>query len=114
MPKFLAVLFLFTCCHVFSQTTQLYSPDKAIRFKFERKPQSAIYSIYYKNTPVVTGSPLSLRFEKDSFGTHLSMDKPVFTTSGVETYDLIVGKTKHINDAYNEVLLSLKEKGISQ
>src|SRR6476661_4621444 len=113
MPNILVILFLFVCCKIYSQTTQLSSPDKTIRFQFERKQQSPFFSIYYKNTPVITASPLSLCFDKDSFGTRTAMDKPVFT-SGVEIYDLVVGKSRHVNDPYNEVLFSLRSNGTPQ
>jgi alpha-glucosidase len=84
------------------------SPDGNIRFSFVLD-KTPYYEVAYKRQPLITNSSLGFEFENGAFGSNLKMAKPVYRT-GDETYELIVGKAKHIHSHYKEVVIPLEEK----
>jgi alpha-glucosidase len=84
----------------------LQSPDGNIIFTFKIINQSAFYNITYKTKVVVQNSQLSLKFSDADFTNDLRMEKPV-VTDGEEKYELVVGKTKIVDEQYREALIPL-------
>ncbi|GHT41164.1 alpha-glucosidase [Planctomycetales bacterium] len=90
------------------ETVRLSSPDGNIGFTF-RLAETPVYNVTFKEKVLVGDSPLTLEFDDGQFGKNLTLGKTVFRT-GDETYDLVVGKAKHVHSHYKEVLLPLKEQ----
>ena len=87
---------------------RLSSPDGAIVFSFKLTDESAFYNVAYKGKIIIANSPLSLRFSDGEFSANLRMQKPVFGEAD-EKYELVVGKTKSVNDHYKELSIPLQE-----
>jgi len=87
----------------------LKSPDGNILFSLSLTKQKPVYQVSYKGKQLIQNSGLGLAF-KDSgnFAAGLKMLKPIYKT-GNEQYDLVVGKTKHVNSNYQEVTIPLVE-----
>jgi len=100
---------LFVAQLSFAQKAMVKSPDGNIRFELMLTKEQPVYRVSYKGKPIINNSGLGLAF-KDSgnFVSNLKMLKPVYKTA-VEQYDLVVGKTKHVNNAYREAIIPLIE-----
>jgi len=90
------------------------SPDGKIVCTVQVKNGTVCYSVLLGNRTVVQESPLGLSFlqQDNSIGLKISAAK---SSSAVERYNLPVGKTSHVADAYNQLLLSCESadgKGI--
>ena len=103
---FISVLFL---TQLNGQVVKVHSPNKTLVFNLRVKHKKASYSIIYKNKSVVENSPFSLNFETFNFDT-LSVVNTIYN-KGVEEYDLVLGKTKHVKLEYQEAIISLKSSG---
>ncbi|GHT41175.1 alpha-glucosidase [Planctomycetales bacterium] len=90
------------------ETVRLSSPDGSIGFTF-RLDETPVYSVTFKEKVLVGDSPLTLEFDDGAFGKNLTLGKPVSRT-GDESYDLVVGKAKHVHSHYEEVTIPLKEQ----
>ena len=114
MKKILAlsfILFSVFSNQLFAQKIlRLSSPDGNIVFDFKLVDHSAFYEVSYKGKPIIGKSPLSLRFEDMDFETGLQLSKPVYR-EGDEQYELVVGKTKKVNEHYKELRIPLLKKG---
>jgi len=109
MKKLFCLFLLFTSLNVYAQkNVAVVSPDGNIVFNFHVIKGNAFYNISYKRNKIVNDSKLSLDFEDGSFEDELRMRKPIYNDS-VEDYDLVVGKAKHVRDAYNEVTIPLEQ-----
>ncbi|MDH6356524.1 glycoside hydrolase family 97 protein [Parabacteroides sp. PF5-9] len=86
----------------------LQSPDKKVQFSLTLDKKAPTYTVSFKKTPLIDQSPLGFEFEDGIWSTDLIMHKPVYTT-GDETYELIVGKTKTVRSHYKEVTIPLEE-----
>jgi len=111
--KITSVLLVFFIMTNFSpafaqKTVHLSSPDGNLRFSFWLE-QLPLYKFTYKQQTIITDSPLSIEFADGWFGNNLKMLKPIYRT-GNETYDLAVGKAKHLHSRYQEVTIPLKEQ----
>lgn len=110
MKKLICFLCIICSLHVAAQKKiMLVSPDGNIVFDFHLKDGNAYYNVIYKKNRIVNDSKLSLNFQDGNFENDLIMHKPVWNDS-VEDYDLVVGKTKHVHDVYNEVTIKLEQK----
>ncbi|HVM90142.1 MAG TPA: glycoside hydrolase family 97 protein [Puia sp.] len=90
---------------IFAQNkVKLSSPDDNIVFNFQVTAHSASYSISYKDKSIIHESRLSLKFADADFSDNLHMLTPYFH-EGDEAYELIVGKTKKVNEHYKEALI---------
>lgn len=85
----------------------LTSPDKNLVFNFYNDDGNAAYSVAYKKQVIINKSFLSLEFKDGSFSQNLKTGKPVYYDS-TEDYDLFIGKTSHVHDAYKEVIIPLQ------
>ncbi|UCE19484.1 MAG: glycoside hydrolase family 97 protein [Gemmatimonadota bacterium] len=68
-----------------------------------------IYSIIFNNKVLLSESHLSLRLRGGDFSKSLEITN-VRRETHDETYDLVVGKSKHVRNHYNEAVISLQEK----
>ncbi len=102
------------CCLIFSITAYsqkkitVVSPDGDIVFSFYLLKGNAFYNVTYKENKIIDNSKLSLDFSDGSFENDLRMNRAMYNDSA-EDYDLIVGKTKHVHDAYNEITIPLEQ-----
>ena len=80
----------------------LFSPDGNLVFTFYNENGKIAYSVSYKKQLIVDKSFLSLSFKDGTFANNIKTGKPVYYDS-TEDYDLIVGKTSHVHDAYKEM-----------
>jgi alpha-glucosidase len=109
--KWLLLISLFLCFHKasFSQNKiQLSSPDRQITFSFRSIQNKVTYSISFQGKPIIEEGELTLSFNKKAFVIG-EIAKPIYN-EGVEEYDLVVGKTRHVMDAYRAVNISLKDE----
>lgn len=84
------------------------SPDRTIEFSFSLKDKTPAYSVFYKKKPLIENASLDLVFDKGPFKNNLRINKAVFHI-GKEEYELVVGKTKQVNESYNELIIPLEE-----
>jgi alpha-glucosidase len=98
----------FPCSIVAQKTVLLASPDGAIVFSFKLIHQSAFYSVAYKGKSIIANSSLSLKFSDEDFYGNLRLQKPVFREAD-EKYELVVGKTKNVNEHYKEVTIPVQQ-----
>jgi alpha-glucosidase len=90
------------------KNTHLSSPDGKLDFSFGLVSHKPAYSVSFKGKPVIGESFLALSFSDGRFAEDLKMDKPAYHQA-VESYELVVGKTKKVSDPYNEVLIILHQ-----
>ncbi|GAA4103573.1 glycoside hydrolase family 97 protein [Mucilaginibacter panaciglaebae] len=100
---------LFVAQPLIAQKVSVKSPDGNIRYQLTLTNGRPVYRVSYKGNPIINNSSVGLAF-KDSgnFASNLKMLKPVYK-SGVEQYDLVVGKTKHVNNSYEQAIVPLAE-----
>ncbi|GAA4314949.1 glycoside hydrolase family 97 protein [Nibribacter koreensis] len=106
---FLSVVLLFLT--LATQAQNLTSPDKNLAFKFEVQNGIPYYQLSYKNKPVIKTSRLGLELVNnpsllDGFTVTNTEQKTVN-----ETWDPIMGEQKTIRNNYNELLVTLTQKG---
>ncbi len=104
----LLILLVITLPSRSQKTINLLSPDGLIHFTLKTSSQSVMYKVEYKKIPVVDYSTLSLQFQDETFYTNLKIGKPSFKDT-IDSYDLVVGKTKHVAAHYKEVIIPLEE-----
>lgn len=105
----------FLCGHVCAQTEplplRLSSPDKQLEITFALNAESApVYSISYRNQPVITASTLGLELKQSGLLSKQLSVTGVRRDSRDETYTLVVGKTRQARDRYDELVVSLEER----
>ncbi len=87
----------------------LKSPDGKVRFSLKPdKTGQTLYDISYGNTPLVKDAQIGLEFNDGDFSNGLAIGKPR-RASGVEKYDLVVGKVSQVTDPYNSVIIPLSK-----
>ena len=109
------IIFLFTlllCTYGSIQAQKsitVKSPDGNIRFTVQvNKNALPSYSVYYKNTQLVKDGVLGFEFDNGTFGDNVTLGRTT-KRSGIEKYDLIAGKSSHVEDAFQEAVIPLKE-----
>ena len=101
------VLLLLLCNPLFAQIkVQLSSPNASIRFELLIDPQRLEYAVFAQNQPLIEHAALGLQFREFSFGKNLRIGK-VQRRDINETYDLLVGKTKTVNNQCREATIPL-------
>jgi len=93
---------------IIAQNIRLASPDGAIVFSFRLTNQSAFYNVTYKGKTIIENSSLSLKFSDGDFVNNLRLQKPIYGEDD-EKYELVVGKTKTVNEHYKEVTIPLQQ-----
>lgn len=85
------------------------SPDGNIRFTVQvNKDALPTYNVYYQNTQLVKDGALGFEFDNGTFGENVAIGR-VAKRTGVETYDLVAGKSSHVEHAFREITVPLKE-----
>ncbi|MEO5593788.1 MAG: glycoside hydrolase family 97 protein [Chitinophagaceae bacterium] len=107
---FPVVFSLFFALPIFAQkNVRLSSPDGNLVFSFQLVKKSPQYSVSFKGKELIKNSTLSLSFEDSSvFKNNLRINRPVISDKE-EKYELVVGKTKSVNDHYREAIIPLEE-----
>ena len=99
---------LFSLSIYANKNVRLTSPNGKIKFSLALTEKSPVYNIEFNKQMLIQDSPLTLTFDNGAFGEKLKMSRPVFSTKE-ETYELIVGKAKHIHSLSKEVIIPLEE-----
>ena len=107
---YLVLAFFILCAHSLyaNKSVRLASPNGKIKFSLALDKNSPVYSVTFNKQTLIQDSPLTLTFDNGAFGENVKINKPVFSTKE-ETYELIVGKAKHIHSLSKEVIISLEE-----
>ncbi|MEO7766676.1 MAG: glycoside hydrolase family 97 N-terminal domain-containing protein, partial [Ferruginibacter sp.] len=105
---FIAVLSL--AANSFAQNvSRLQSPDGNIVFSFRLINSLPVYSVDFKKSNLVSSSLLNLDAGNGGFK-KIIIDKTIYS-AGIDNYELVVGKTKRVNDQYNQLIISMEDKG---
>ncbi len=88
---------------------QVISPNGQIRVACELKNDRIEYAVWLNKSQVIEPSVLELEFDDGIFGHNLMIGKPVYR-KGVETYELVVGKKKLVQDHFQELSLPIEER----
>jgi alpha-glucosidase len=86
----------------------LASADGSIVFSIRMIDHAAFYSVVYKGKTIIGNSSLSLKFNDGDFSSNLRLRDPVFGEAD-EKYELVVGKTKIVNEHYKEATIPLEQ-----
>ncbi len=107
MKRWLSFLFCFIAISVFAQKQiAVNSPDNNIRFSFQFIHSKPSYSVAFKGKTLIQNATLALQFADASFSGHTKIEQPIFKDT-TEEYNLITGKTSHVNISYHEALIPL-------
>ncbi|HVS98564.1 MAG TPA: glycoside hydrolase family 97 protein [Puia sp.] len=95
----------------------LSSPDGRLRFEFRSGEGLPVYSVWYRDRPVIVSSPLSLVFRGSGnnpvpsvLGPGLRALTPGYR-QGLDEYALPVGRNSKVRDRYKECTIPLWEPG---
>lgn len=101
---------LFACGASYAQkTVSVKSPDGKIRMTVRIDRQTLpTYDVFYGQTQLVDGGRMGFVFDNGEFGRGLRTGR-IERSSGVERYDLIAGKSSHVEEPYNEAVIPLLE-----
>lgn len=107
---YLVLAFFILCAHSLyaNKSVRLSSPNGKIKFSLVLDKNSPVYSVAFNKQTLIQDSPLTLTFDNGAFGENVKINKPVFSTKE-DTYELIVGKAKHIHSLSKEVIIPLEE-----
>ncbi|HUR10901.1 MAG TPA: glycoside hydrolase family 97 protein [Flavitalea sp.] len=101
------VLLLQQICLPAQQFISLASPDGTIQFNFQLKNNKPVYGVSYKGSALIADAELGLKFETAGFEKFRILIARYRTAT--ETYKLVVGKKKFVNDPFREVIIPLEE-----
>lgn len=106
----LFTLIFSVCLYTWAQKViTVKSPNDKIRFTVQvEKGSLPKYNVYYQNIQLVKNGSLGFEFDNGKFGGDVAVGQ-VVKRSGVEKYDLVAGKSSHVEDAFREVTIPLKE-----
>ncbi|HUI65031.1 MAG TPA: glycoside hydrolase family 97 protein [Bacteroidota bacterium] len=111
LPRLIVAVFFFSIRSYSQEQIQLSSPHDLCVFTFRIVDTIPQYSVSFKGKTLITSSSLRLSYlENAAFGNRLRMGKPTFAERDT-TYDLIVGKARHVPDCFREVRIPLEERG---
>jgi alpha-glucosidase len=110
MKIFLPLYFFFLTLSSHAQKNiQIKSPNHDIVFSFSLINKALYYSVIYKNKTIIDSSTLSLNFSDGSFKNNLIFNQPI-NRQAVEKYSLVVGKTKNVNEQFNESFIPIENE----
>lgn len=85
------------------------SPDSKIRFTVQiNKDALPTYNVFYKSTQLVKDGALGFEFDNGTFGDNVTVGS-ISKRSGIEKYNLIAGKSSHVEEPFQEMVIPLKE-----
>lgn len=90
------------------KTIRVSSPSGELTFLLQLQNGSPSYQVKFRKQILIDQSRLTLDFQNGRFGENLKINKPVYSKRE-ETYELVVGKARHIHSQCNEVLIPLEE-----
>ncbi|HLZ16504.1 MAG TPA: glycoside hydrolase family 97 N-terminal domain-containing protein, partial [Cyclobacteriaceae bacterium] len=88
---------------------KISSPDGLIAFTFTYLNNRPNYSITFRGKSVVASGDIGLSFNQRDFTLNSVASRPGYRR-GIEEYELVVGKVKSVKDAYNEVIIPLRDQ----
>lgn len=91
------------------RTIRIDSPDGNISFAFYPKTNSLQYGVIYRKKVLIEPSLLKLDFGGMSDKGSMKTGKPVYRDT-TESYDLLIGKKKHVTTVYKELVLPWQNK----
>jgi len=113
MPKIYLVLIsiLLSSSALAEKNVTVISPDKNIVFRLENGQNGLVYRVTYKGNVLIGNSHLSISFKQGGeFGRNVTVGKPSFKKIE-EDYDLIIGRSNHVNSVSNEVIVPVTQIG---
>lgn len=103
----LAALLLLTNSLAAEKTAvKTFSPDKRIEMTLRSGKEGLNYSVKYKGRTIVPFSRISVEFPEWVLGDEIKFGK-IVKTSGIEDYDLPVGKVSHVRSSFNLSVIPL-------
>jgi alpha-glucosidase len=103
-----AICFILLVVTNAQKPVRISSPDGLLQFSFQLTNDVPSYSVTYKKKLVIKNSKLKLSFLDDGNSTKKPrILKPVFRQA-VEKYELHLGRTRHVSDRFNEVVVPLE------
>jgi alpha-glucosidase len=111
MVRILQVLLTLIPCALFSQSREfkVVSPNKEIIFSLTVNKESPLYTVAFHERNIIQNSSLSLDFKDlGHFGSDLK-GKSLSLKNKTEKYTLVVGKTKNVNEKFNELVIELAQ-----
>ena len=104
-----AVLAMCGAAHA-QKTATVKSPGGRIRMTVRLTGEDfPTYDISYGGMPLIEGARLGFEFDSGTFGRGLRAGR-IVRRRGVERYDLLAGKSSHVEDPYNEARIPLLER----
>ena len=106
--KMIAACFLFFCNGLMAQKNiKLSSPDGNIIFSFSLQKNRPQYTVAYRNNILIQNSFLNLVFDDGNGLSNCIIRQPPAVSSGYDIYNLVVGKTSSVKEAYKKVIIFL-------
>src|SRR5205085_5308660 len=93
------------------QPVHLQSPDKKLKCIITTGKDGIKYEVEYNKTMLISKSGLSLQLQDGFSLKNTLMMKPAFRDS-VEKYDLLIGRSHHVESHYREVVIPFRDKTI--
>ena len=91
------------------KNVRLSSPDGNLVFSFQLVNKSPQYSVSFKKKKIVENAAISLAFEEGGeFKSNIKTGR-VTIAEKEEKYELVVGKTKSVDDHYREAIIPMEE-----
>lgn len=103
------LFFTLLCSNLCAQKNiNLQSPDGKIVFSFSLAGNQPQYAVSYNKRALIGTSSFKLVFDEGQLDNCLMLQPPQFS-SGIESYNLIVGKTASVKQAYNNLIVFLAQ-----
>jgi len=84
------------------------SPDHEVLLKVYQENTSTFFKVYQHKKLVLDQSPIGIETSEGSFFTDLQLRSKIKIKSGIEKYELTVGKKSVVNVKYKEVTIPVK------
>lgn len=110
MKRLLTAFFILLTFNAFGQNSvTIKSPDSDLSMTVATVNGELKYNLKFKKTELISNSSIGLITDSGVVGENVKLGKAV-RTSGVEEYDLIVGKTSHVSEPWTDVVIPLTDK----
>ena len=106
----LSIVLLLSSVLVSAQSSvTVTSPDKNIAMKISSVKGELKYSIAFRSKTVISNSSIGVETKDGYYGRNIRLGKAT-RNEGVETYDLVVGKTSHVASPWKDALIPIYDK----